>query len=171
MSTYKLDKRGNARTPGYRFTVYSKQDADLLALKENLRRHNILARDYIRSVYKSWGEHPKHGYGMKIERVKLMGRGPRTKPAMQDYGFPRAYDQNLPHKHATHWDVYQGEDTYAMANLMYELENNLTPGQHALIMKERNKLWDAESKMLGVLGAAGIKRVGTRHGTYFQGIE
>ena len=171
MAYYKLCDNNEARTTGYRFTVYSKNDEQLLNLKENIKRHNIMARQCIRDVYKHWGGHPEHGYHTKIERVKLMGRGPRSVHSINDFGHARAYDQNLPHKYATHWDVYQGEDTYAMCNLMYELENNLTPGQHALIMKERNKLWDAESKMLAVLGSAGIQRVGNRNGTFFRGVK
>ena len=167
MATYKLSSDGTHRTDGYRFTVSSKTDKDLLALKENVKRYNKRARDYIRAVYNNFQGNPPHGYGMEILRVTLMARGPRAKFAVADYGFARAYDQTLPHKYAQTFDVYCGVDSYAMTRLEYELENGLTPGQHAIIDREQRKVWDADNKMLAALGAAGISRVGDRNGTRF----
>ena len=168
MAVFKIDNReGYHRTEGYRFTVTSKSDPSLLALKENCKRFNIHARQYLRDMFERNGEFNVKAYMPHIMRVSLMARGPRSAPALRDYGYARAYDQNLPHKHAKAFDVYYAEDTYAMYRFQYELENGLTPGQHAIIDREQRKLWDAENKMLAVLGQAGVARIGDRRGTRF----
>ena len=169
MAVYKIDSRSpdNARTEAYRFTVPSKDDASLLALKEDCKRHNKKIKAHLRVAYEIHGSKVFERPWNQIMRVSLMARGPRTAHAVADYGYARAYDQNLPHEYATHFDVYYGSDSYAMYRFQYQLENGLTPGQHAIIDREQRKLWDADNKMLAVLGAAGIARVGDRNGTRF----
>ena len=51
-----------------------------------------------------------------------MARGPRTKHSLNDFGTRRSYDQSLPHKYATHFDVYVRRDSYAEWLLQYQLE-------------------------------------------------
>ena len=100
MATVKqIDSRGKVRTSNYRFTIESKDDKNLTALKESIRKNNR----YRKTV------------GLRPERVRLMPRGPRRETARKDAVKPyliqqyKAYDSYLPQRHATHFDVYVHE--------------------------------------------------------------
>ncbi len=84
-------KEGRIETMAYRFTVNTKDDKRLIKLKELVKQNNKYARKY------------KH---IPIIRVSLMARGERKKWAVLEGHNPRYYDQSLPHKYATHFDVY-----------------------------------------------------------------
>lgn len=84
-------KTGKINTMAYRFTVNTKDDTQLIKLKELVKYNNKVAR--------KWGHY-------KVVRVSLMARGERKKWAVLEGHNPRYYDQNLPHKYATHFDVY-----------------------------------------------------------------
>ena len=159
--------KGDFRSADYRGTVTSKDDYDLKGLKINVHARNKNARAWIRNHYKRTG---KFRDDICIERVQLMARGPRTKPAMKDFGVPRAYDQSLPHRYATHFDVYIRRDTYAMWLLQHQLENNLTPSQWNYIQKmERRKMW-MDVEIAKMLKEKGIMSYGTRTGTKYRGM-
>lgn len=54
-----------------------------------------------------WSDLPARKYPRY--RVKLQGRGPRTKPSILDGRGFRGYDQSLPLRHAERLDVYVHE--------------------------------------------------------------
>ena len=127
-------------------TVETKEDPNLLALKENIKRQNAHSRAYIRDLSKLHGrdralQYMKH---YKLKRVTLMSRGPRTVPALKDGCHRRQYDQSLPHQHATHFDVYIHTDSSGQYNFRDQIENDITPGEQARINKLRNQIWDLE---------------------------
>lgn len=128
------------RSSAYRGTVTSKEDYSLNEIKRDVRARNKNARKYITEYFNRFGKMPKF---MEIERVQLMARGPRADHAARDFrGARRAYDQSLPHKYATHFDVYVRRDTHAEYVLQYCLEHNLTPGQYNLIRRmETRQMW------------------------------
>ena len=90
---YTLPKNNSPRTPEYRGTVHTKQDASLLMLKKSIKLHNENRKALVKRV-------EAHGfkYDMNTLRVRLKARGPR---------FPSGAPHTLD-KHATHWDVYVG---------------------------------------------------------------
>lgn len=156
------------RSPDYIGTVTSKNDPSLLNMRKNMRASNANARKYIRSYYERTGEMPKF---IKIERIQLMARGPRTKHSLNDFGTRRSYDQSLPHRYATHFDVYRRRDTYAEWLFQYLMDHNLTPSQFNLIQQmERKKMW-IEVDIARELRKKGIASYGTRTGTRYEGIE
>ena len=54
MSSYKLSKfKDDVRTDAYVMTVETKEDPNLLALKENIKRQNAHSRAYIRDLSKT----------------------------------------------------------------------------------------------------------------------
>lgn len=165
---YISDKReGYARTSAYRGTVTSKNDSSLLAIKSDTHARNKNAREYIKRYFKIHGKTPAF---INLERVQLMARGPRTKHSLNDFGTRRSYDQSLPHRYATHYDVYVRRDSYAEWLLQYQLENNLTPSQWNYIQKmQRRKMW-LEVEMAKELRKKGIQSFGTRTGTKYKGV-
>ena len=166
---YRTDRReGYYRSDAYRGTVLSKRDPSLRQLKADVQARNKHARKYIKDYFAKYGKMPKF---MGIERVQLMARGPRTKHAIHDYGMPRAYDQNLPHKYATHYDVYVRRDSYAEWLLDYQLERNLTPSQWRLIRKLEDKEMWLSVEIAKELRKHGIQKIGTKNGTRYEGIE
>ena len=69
-----------------------------------------------------------------------MPRGPRRKPAAEDYpdrvnlyGLSMAYDSYLPIRHGEYFDVYMGEDRYAE----YRFTNNLEIDEQIAELKSR----------------------------------
>ena len=163
MAWYKNCDLGEARTPDYRFSVTSKDDPMLLALKEDISRHNKEIRARLREDNRKADNDPYNS----ILRVRLMARGPRAMYAKLDGRYARAYDSFIPHKYAKYFDVYAGTDSNAIWRFNYEMENGLTPGQHALIEREQRRIWEAESIMLRSLSKAGIARIGDKNGTRF----
>ena len=74
---------------GYKFTVTNRDDPAVLTLKKLVKEENKNTWDKSRR-----------------QRVRLMGRGPRTIWAKAEDRHPRAYDCYLPLDKATHYDVY-----------------------------------------------------------------
>ena len=157
------------RSSAYRGTITSKNDISLLHLKSDVHARNKNARKYITQYFNKFNKMPDF---MNIERVQLMARGPRAKHSEHDFGRTRrAYDQSLPHKYATHFDVYVRRDTHAEYVLQYCLEHNLTPGQYNLIRRmETRQMW-MQVEMAKELREKGIASYGTRNGTRYEGIK
>lgn len=144
-----------ARCSSYRFTVKTKDDPMLLELKTNIKKHNKLARAHQKEYYEQTGKIYGRGY-MQIERVLLMGRGPRGKDGTRFH--PNA-DSCLQHEFATHFDVYVGVDCHNQNLLDQQLQAGLTPGQWNMIqkleMEELNLKWANNAK----LRAAGMHQI------------
>jgi hypothetical protein len=119
---------GNRETLAYKFSVYTKDDADLIALKKRVRENNELSRGRARRM-------GTMKYSPKILKVRLMARGPRTIWAKQEQRHPRTYDAYLPHEYADYFDVYCSEDSEATEALRVEIEEGMTP---AMVKKKRD---------------------------------
>lgn len=125
----------DARTNSYRFTVESKSDLDLAGLKQDISIRNRGIRQYAREAKEKYGTDRAMLYlkNAKLERVKLMARGPRSYWAKKNNFHPRFYDQSLPHHYATYFDVYVHTDWTNQHVLETEIREGLTPGQQAAI--------------------------------------
>ena len=144
---------GEVRTPDYIGTVTSKDDPTLLAIKADIRDRNKIARKWRRNAYKRTG---KHYDSVRIERIQLMARGPRTAPALKDGKYARSYDQSLPHRHATHWDVYKRPDTNAEYHDRAMIEMNATPGEYAKLRKLEHMMWQNNYKIYDAARKMGL---------------
>ena len=144
---------GEVRTGDYIGTVTSKDDPMLLAIKADVKDRNKIARKWRRNHYKRTG---KHYDSVRIERIQLMARGPRTKHSLKDFGCRRAYDQSLPHRYATHWDVYKRADTHAEYHDRAMIERDLTPGQYAKLRKLEMMLWEMKSGIYSAANRMGL---------------
>ena len=115
------DKPEESRTDGYVFSVISKDDPGLVALRAEVKRHNKTSRKLLREYWESRGKMPDVCDGCySIQRVSIMARGARAKWAKKDGLYPRSYDSSLPHKYAEYFDVYRNIDSYAMYNFRRE---------------------------------------------------
>lgn len=141
------------RTGDYIGTVTSKNDPSLLAIKADMRARNKNAREWLRRNYEYTG---KMSNAVRIERIQLMARGPRTKPAREDGLWDRSYDQSLPHRHATHFDVYRRPDTNAEYHMRAMLEMNATPGEYAKLRKLEYMMWDNNLKIYDAARKMGL---------------
>lgn len=131
---------GNRETFAYKFSVYTKDDADLIALKKRVRENNELSRRRARRLNTV-------EYSPKILKVVLMARGPRTIWAKQEQRHPRTYDTYLPHKYADYFDVYCRADREATEALRMEIEEGMTP---TMVKKKR----DHEFEIFNIMHAA-----------------
>ena len=145
--------KGEVRTPDYIGTVTSKDDPMLLAIKADIRDRNKIARKWRRNAYKRTG---KHYNDVRIERIQLMARGPRTEAALKDGKYARSYDQSLPHRHATHWDVYKRPDTHAEYHDRAMIEMDATPGDYAKLRKLEYMMWENNYKIYDAARAMGL---------------
>ena len=127
---YTLPTANLARTTDYVGTTDDYvNDPDVAALKESVARHN----DWVRSSSR------KHGRVIgNLLRVRVKPRGPRR----------RSYYHTLV-KDATHFDIYQGEDSANQYDLRREIDSGLTPGELKALDKLRSKIWrmELEGKM------------------------
>ena len=151
---YLQSKQGGARTIDYRGTVTSLKDKDLEEVKATVREHNKVARKWLRL-------HPKST--AKILRVRIMPRGPRVAAAIKDgWKYKAAYYSYLPQRHATHFDVYVGEDTNAMGIMRRELKTGMTASQQRkhddLLYQARRIEWEGRDQLH-------IKEYDRLHGT------
>ena len=90
----------NRYTDNYKFSVYTKDDPDLLHLKMLVAAHNKRIRDYA----KRFNKMPKHnGAFGELKRVALMARGPRQVNGVPLH--PNAVT-SLRHEYAVYFDVY-----------------------------------------------------------------
>lgn len=87
----------NRYTDNYKFSVYTKDDPDMLHLKKLIASHNERVRNYV----KRFNKMPSH-IG-ELKRVALMARGPR-----QVNGVPLHSNAvtSLRHEYAVYFDVY-----------------------------------------------------------------
>jgi len=107
----------------YKFTIKSKNDPQLLRLKELVSSHN--AR--VRSMARRFNSYTSN----QLLRVSLMARGKRR----DKYGrrlHPNC-DSNLQHKYASRFDVYIHKDSTGNRELQEEIKTGLTTGQQRRI--------------------------------------
>lgn len=171
MAEYKLCKNGEHRTEGYVFSVTSKSDPMLLALKENIRRHNKFTREHLRDCRKQDVNHALAGMKYhQIQRVSLMGRGPRAEPARANGFSEYSFFQSLPHEYAEYFDVYVGLDCHNQHKFREQLEKDLTPGQQDAIKKADMEIQEFKWEKEKELRALGLHtRMQERaNGTYYH---
>jgi len=163
-----------ARTDSYRFSVQSKFDKDLLALKRDIRRRNKHIRQYARETKEKYGLDRVNMYldRVKLERVKLQARGPRTYWAKRNGFHNRFYDQSLPHDYAVYYDVYVLNDWTAQQILNTELREGLTSSQQAAISRsQREEAMFAVQQARLLREKYGIVSYGSPRGTRYETIK
>lgn len=99
-----------ARSTSYIFTADPQSVSDMQQIemiKKTVKAINASTRQ---AHYWACKRAEYHGEPMPkkptMQRVRLMGRGPRKQAAINDYGRSRAYDSYLPQQYATRFDVY-----------------------------------------------------------------
>lgn len=155
MSVYRLprNRKNDYRTKSYCFTVASKDDPSLVALREGI----ALANAQVRKRARTWQKINEYD---KLYTVRLMARGPRrwhTKFGnMARYhkgqqGIPDRQkllhfnaDSNLNHKFAEEFDVYIHRSTEMEGALQTEIETGLTAGDQNKIRKLQSEIWHLE---------------------------
>ncbi len=158
MSVYRLprNRKNDFRTSSYCFTVASKDDPCLVALKEGIALRNAQVRKHART----W---QRIGNYDKLYTVRLMARGPRRwhtkyKPSLVRY-FKGQYmvpqhqkllhgnaDSNLNHKFAEEFDVYVHRSRDMEDVLRTEIETGLSTGEQNKIRKLKSEIWHLEWK-------------------------
>jgi hypothetical protein len=168
MSVYRLprNRKNDYRTPSYRFTVASKDDPSLVALREGIARKNASVRKWCRA-------NNAVGQYDKLHTVRLMARGPRrwaTKFGdMARYhkgqqGIPDHQkllhgnaDSNLNHRFAEEFDVYVHRSTEMEQSLETEIETGQTPGVQRQIENLKHEIWNLEFKARNNLRDSRVK--------------
>ena len=121
---YSLPKAGYARSTDYIGTTNNyKDDPDVKNLKRSVMLHNKEVRERSRRMGRPIGS---------LLRVRVKPRGPRV------YSYYHTLVEN-----ATHFDIYQGEDTEAMHLLRRELDTGMTPGEirrYDILMGQARKI-------------------------------
>lgn len=140
---YVQSKQGGPRTIDYRGTTKSLKDKDLKEIKATVQEHNKVARKWLRL-------HPTST--ATILRVRIMPRGPRVEAAEKDgWKYKAVYYSYLPQRHATHFDVYVGEDTNAMHVMRRELKTGMTASQQRkhddLLYQARRIEWKGRDQL------------------------
>jgi hypothetical protein len=142
------------RSKSYKFTVASKEDKSLIALKNTIAKQNAAVRKHART-YSMVTDYDK------LYTVRLMARGPRRwhtkfKGSLIRYfkganGIPQTQkllhgnaDSNLNHKFAEEFDVYVHHDTQSLDKLRTEIETGQAPGVQRKIEMLKNKIWRLE---------------------------
>ena len=168
MSVYRLprNRKNDYRTPSYRFTVASKDDPSLVALKEGIARKNAGVRKWCRA-------NNAVGQYDKLHTVRLMARGPRrwhTKFGdMARYykgqqGIPDRQkllhgnaDSNLNHRFAEEFDVYIHRSNEMEDALQTEIETGQRPGVQRQIENLKHEIWNLEFKARNTLRDSRVK--------------
>jgi len=169
MSVYRLprNRKNDYRTPSYRFTVASKDDPSLVALKEGIALANAQVRKNVRA-YGKVGDYDK------LYTVRLMARGPRRwhtkyQPATEKYfrgafGIPQNQkllhgnaDSNLNHRFAEEFDVYIHRSTEMEQSLETEIETGQRPGVQKQIENLKHEIWNLEFKARNTLRDSRVK--------------
>jgi len=130
----------------YKFTITSKDDPQLLRLKQLVSDHN--AR--VRSIARRFNRYSSN----QLLRVSLMARGKRR----DKYGkrLHSNCDSNLQHKYASRFDVYIHKDSTGNHELSEEIKTGLTSSQQrkvkAIQWKRLKQEWadDAALKEAGI---------------------
>ena len=152
MAEYRLPKNSwegaKLRTEAYQFTIESKDDPLLLALKKEVKRHNKAMRALARQTGMEY-------YADRLKRVRLMPRGPRVESAWADYKSKRAYDSYLPFRHGVHFDVYLQKDDKAY-QLIQELRYGITPGIRARLDRQRKEEFEQKIAHMKEMKAQGM---------------
>ena len=152
MSYYRMPRNGErCRTKSYKFTVSSKRDKSLIALRKNIASINEVVRKRCREYGKVTD------YEM-LYTVRLMGRGPRrwhTKfkdPLIKFFKaqymakpnaelLHRNADSNLQHRFAEEFDVYVHKDIDSLESLRIEIDTGQRPGVQSKIRKLQQQIW------------------------------
>lgn len=134
----------------YKFTITGKDAPALAVLKEQIREHNKRIRERARSRGEFSPDWNKNW--TSLLRVKLQARGPRAIHARADFGpnRARAYDCSLPHRYATHFDVYVLQDSSGNWSLKREIETGQSPGVQRKIDKLKFEAMKLEWEARGV---------------------
>ena len=125
----------------YKFTITSKQDPQLLELKNLVRTHNKA----VRSMARRFNQYSSN----QLLRVSLMARGPRR----DKFGrrLHHNCDSNLQHKYANRFDVYIHYDSSGNDELREEIKTGLSSSQQRKIRKTNFEIlkfkWDAEAQL------------------------
>ena len=107
---YTIPKGGYARSTDYIGTTDNyRDDPNVKNLKKSIELNNEKVRKQSRRMGRIIGS---------LLRVRVKPRGPRI----------HSYYHTLT-TNATHFDIYQGEDTEAMHQLRRELDTGMTPGE------------------------------------------
>jgi len=158
MSVYRLprNRKNDYRTPSYRFTVASKDDPSLVALKEGIALRNAQVRKNARA----FGKFSDYD---KLYTVRLMARGPRRWHTKYKSSLVRYFkgqhmvpqnqkllhfnaDSNLNHKFAVEFDVYVHRSREMEDVLRTEIETGLSTGDQNKIRKLQSEIWHLEFK-------------------------
>lgn len=150
---YLQSKQGGSRVIDYRGTTINLNDKDLKEIKATVQEHNKVARKWLRL-------HPTST--ATILRVRIMPRGPRVEAAAKDgWKYKAVYYSYLPQRHATHFDIYVGEDTNAMHIMRREIKTGMTASQQRkhddLMYQARRIEWQGRDNIL-------IKEYDKQHG-------
>ena len=150
---YLQSKQGGSRVIDYRGTTINLNDKDLKEIKATVQEHNKVARKWLRL-------HPTST--ATILRVRIMPRGPRVEAAAKDgWKYKAVYYSYLPQRHATHFDIYVGEDTNAMHIMRREIKTGMTASQQRkhddLMYQARRIEWQSRDNIL-------IKEYDKQHG-------
>ena len=132
-----LDFGPHRTSQDYRFTVTSKDDPAIKALKAQAKAHNEDVRYFSRKNDKVY----KH---QKLQRVRLMARGSRQTAdcGMRFWSYlPHCYEDLI-----THYDVYLSDDSSGMDMLRREIDTGLKPGELNRLDKLKNQQWRLEMK-------------------------
>ncbi len=150
---YLQSKQGGSRVIDYRGTTINLNDKDLKEIKATVQEHNKVARKWLRL-------HPTST--ATILRVRIMPRDPRVEAAAKDgWKYKAVYYSYLPQRHATHFDIYVGEDTNAMHIMRREIKTGMTASQQRkhddLMYQARRIEWQGRDNIL-------IKEYDKQHG-------
>ena len=97
---YRTCKADYSRTPCYVGSTNNPYDADVEAVREDIRRNNRRVTEN----YKKYG----HGRGIFM-KIRVRPRGPRPQ-----------YSYDTLFKDARHFDIYKSEDTTRTYNMKYK---------------------------------------------------
>ena len=112
-----LTSMSNRTTLNYKFSVYTKDDPALLALKKRVRAQNKATRKMTRKFGTYNNRFP-------LRKITIMARGPRKVDGKLLH--PNAFT-NLRHEYAVYFDVYCSVDHDAERALIHEIETGITP--------------------------------------------
>ena len=112
-----LTSMSNRKTLNYKFSVYTKDDPALLALKKRVRAQNKATR----KMSRKFGSYKNR---FQLRKITIMARGPRKVDGKLLH--LNAFC-NLRHEYAVYFDVYCSVDTVAEDNLIHEIKTGITP--------------------------------------------
>jgi len=150
---YDADTTGQSRSLNYRFTVDSLDDPLLLSLIElNKKQNKVWRNNCIKSRTISKSVYP--------HKVVTMSRGPRVAAVKRHLGINklndrirRMFDQNLPRKYATSFDVYVQPDNAQWHKMNDWIESKIKDRKNWLkIKKLENDIFNIEY-MDSIVGA------------------